>query len=277
MPDRLLAGLPGVHLAGGGGVPPEPPDDLDGLAGPDEAMLAGVDPDTPDLLVPVQSRRGCPNDCVYCPTARIQGRRIRSRSPRLVVEDVRRLVRAGFRRFYIVDNAFNHPESHALELCGLLREVRPRVTWRCILYPHLVSRELVRAMADAGCTDVALGFESGNERVLRKLNKRFDPGDVQRAAALLAEHGIRRMGFLLLGGPGETRASVRESLAFAESLDLEMLRVTAGIRIYPGTPLARLAVAEGVIEADDDLLQPRFFMARGLDPWLGDNVQVGVR
>jgi len=280
--DRLergerTAGLAGLHGGDGGEAAPLAlTDDLDSLAGPHEAMWSGVDPDTPDLMVPVQSRRGCPNDCAYCSTAAIQGRRIRCRSPRLVVEDVERLVSAGFRRFYFVDNSFNIPEAHALELCGLLEAVRPRISWRCILYPHEVSPELVRAMARAGCKDVALGFESGNERVLHALGKRFGPGDVERVSKLLASHGIQRMGFLLLGAPGETRETVRESLAFAERLKLDLLRVTAGIRIYPSTPLARRAVAEGVVAPEDDLFEPRFYVAPGLDPWLREHVSVGV-
>jgi hypothetical protein len=72
------------------------------------------------------------------------------------------------------------------------------------------------------------------------------------------------MGFLLLGGPGETQETVEESLAFAASLRLDLLRVTVGIRIYPGTRLARTAVREGVIGAEDDLLRPRFYLTPGL-------------
>lgn len=73
------------------------------------------------------------------------------------------------------------------------------------------------------------------------------------------------MGFLLLGGPGETQETVGESVAFAESLRLDQLRITVGIRIYPETPLAQLAVREGVIAAEDDLLFPRFYLTPGLE------------
>ncbi len=144
--------------------------------------------------------------------------------------------------------------------------------WRCILYPHLVEEPLVRAMAEAGCVEVSLGFESGSEPVLREMNKRFRPEDVRAVSDLLAAHGIRRVGFLLLGGPGETRDTVEQSLAFAESLRLEFLKVTVGIRIYPGTPLARRAVAEGAISAEDDLLLPRFYLAPGLERWIQERV-----
>jgi len=268
--------LPGVHTAGSEAAPPRPPAELDPLPLWDESLAQAADPSDPELWVPMQSRRGCPNDCSYCSTWRIQGRTIRCHSPRLVAETVERLAAVGFTRFYFVDNSFNIPEAHALELCHHLAALPAPITWRCIVYPHLVREELVTAMAGAGCVEVSLGFESGSPRVLREMNKRFQPEDVRAAADLFKAHGIRRMGFLLLGGPGETRASVEESLAFAASLGLDSLRITVGIRIYPGTPLARCALAEGVIASENELLFPRFYLASGLEPWLHERVTAGV-
>ena len=123
-------------------------------------------------------------------------------------------------------------------------------------------------MAAAGCVEVSLGFESGNAQVLQAMNKRFGPTEVREISDRLAAHGIRRMGFLLLGGPGETKESVDESLAFARSLDLEMLKISAGIRLYPHTPLARQAVEEGVVSSEDDLLMPRFYIRPGLEGYI---------
>jgi radical SAM superfamily enzyme YgiQ (UPF0313 family) len=267
---RTVADLPGVYTHA---VEPQVPRatavKLDTLPLWDDAL---VPPEGPDAWVPVQSRRGCPNDCSYCSTARIQGRTIRSRSPRDVVDLIARLARTGDRRFYFVDNSFNIPERHALDLCRALADLSPRVTWRCILYPERVREGLVRAMAVAGCSEVSLGFESGSPGILREMNKRFTPADVRRTSDLLAANGIRRRGFLLIGGPGETRESVEESLAFARSLGLDELRVTIGIRIYPGTPLAARAVAEGVITSGDDLLRPAFYLAPGLEPWIHTRV-----
>ena len=80
------------------------------------------------------------------------------------------------------------------------------------------------------------------------------------------------MGFLLLGGPGETRESVEESLAFADFLDLDALKITIGIRIYPQTALADQARREGVIGDKDDLLFPRFYLAAGLEDWIRETV-----
>lgn len=85
---------------------------------------------------------------------------------------------------------------------------------------------------------------------------------------MLAEHGIHQMGFLLLGGPGETRESVEESLTFADSLQTDAMKITVGIRIYPYTALAKTAVRERKITRDDNLLFPRFYIVSGLEDWL---------
>jgi radical SAM superfamily enzyme YgiQ (UPF0313 family) len=81
---------------------------------------------------------------------------------------------------------------------------------------------------------------------------------------MTAGFGIERMGFLMFGGPGETLDSAEESLRFADSLNLDSLKITIGIRIYPGTALAQKAVEDGIISQGDDLLLPRFYMVPGL-------------
>jgi radical SAM superfamily enzyme YgiQ (UPF0313 family) len=128
-------------------------------------------------------------------------------------------------------------------------------------------------MAAAGCKEVSLGFESGSPEILHVMNKRFDPDNVRQARELFARHNIAVMGFLLLGGPLETKKTAEESLAFAESLNLDLLKVSVGIRIYPETALARSAVEDGIITADDNLLLPRFYMVPGLEDWLRETVQ----
>ena len=185
-----------------------------------------------------------------------------------MVRGIARHVSAGFKRFYFVDNTFNLPQSYAKELCSSLKAAGLATFWRCILYPGFVDEEMVRLMAESGCVEVSLGFESGCPAILRRLNKKYDLDQVRTASKLLKACGIRSMGFLLLGGPGETRGSVRESLAFADSLELDQLKITAGIRIYPGTALAKVALEEGIITKDDDLLLPRFYLAKGLEEWL---------
>ncbi len=162
------AGLPGVFVRGG----PTPAarvfaEDLDLLPLPEADLWASADPQDPELWIPVQTRRGCPLACSYCSTPELEGTDVRMRSPARVVEHVAKVVNAGFRKVYFVDNTFNLPPAYALDLCRRLAELRLDLSWRCILYPHKVSEELVAAMAEAGCVEVSLGFESGCPQVLQ--------------------------------------------------------------------------------------------------------------
>ncbi len=132
-------------------------------------------------------------------------------------------------------------------------------------------------MAKAGCEEVSLGFESGCDEMLRGMNKHFKAQDVRDASTMLSDHNISAMGFLMLGGPGETQRSVEQSLAFVQGLSLKALKITMGVRIYPYTALAKIAVEEGLIAPDDDLLFPRFYMARGLEDWLRRTLEERIK
>jgi radical SAM superfamily enzyme YgiQ (UPF0313 family) len=226
-----------------------------------------------DVWMPVQTRRGCPMRCSYCSTSTIEGTIIRKRDPVSVVDSMEGLVEAGFQQFFLTDNTFNIPSSYAMRFCQVLADRGLDVSWRSILYPRHLDEPLARAMAKAGCKEVALGFESGSAEILGKMNKKFGPEDVRRTSKVLEAHGIRRTGFLLLGGPGERKTTVEESLAFADSLKLETMKITIGIRIYPYTALAHIARKQGVITAEDDLLFPRFYLLRGLEDWLREIVE----
>jgi radical SAM superfamily enzyme YgiQ (UPF0313 family) len=225
-----------------------------------------------EIWIPFQSRRGCPLDCSYCSTATIEGRIIRKHDPEKVVEAISRYAEVGLDHFFFVDNTFNLPNSYADELCEQLIASKLKITWRCILYPWKVDDELVAKMAKAGCKEVSLGFESGSEKILAEMNKKYRPADVRRISERLKKFGIGRMGFLLFGGPGESKETANESLAFADSLGLEAMKITIGIRIYPHTALAQTAIKEGLLKADDNLLIPKFYIAKGLQGWLRETV-----
>jgi radical SAM superfamily enzyme YgiQ (UPF0313 family) len=264
-----LAGFPGLYLPGRGlqGKRIFLPQ-LDTLPWPGVSAWFRFGPNPKDYWMTVQTRRGCPMGCSYCSTATIEGLRIRKRSPQAVAEDIKRQMEAGLEQFYFTDNIFNLPADYARELCLSLKKLTPKPRWRCILYPGKIDSNLAGLMAESGCVEAGIGFETGSARMLRSLNKHFTLQEVQRTFKILGDQGIRRMGFLLLGGPGETRDSVEESLAFADNLPLEALKVTVGIRIYPQTLLAATALEEGLITNQTDLLFPVFYLVNEIKDWL---------
>jgi radical SAM superfamily enzyme YgiQ (UPF0313 family) len=239
--------------------------DLDALSLPDPAIIARTLSGAKDAPVPIQTRRGCPMSCSYCSTPTIEGKSVRWRSPEAIVSWMTRWIEEGFRRFYFVDNTFSLPPFYAIQLCSKIIAAGLDVQWRCILFPGGLTPDLIEMLAKAGCTEVSIGFESGAESMLHRMRKHFNPREVRRASELLRQHHIRRMGFLLLGGPGETMESAEASLDFAEALELDTLRISIGIRIYPHTDVARIAIEEGLIASDEDLLFPRFYVARNLE------------
>ena len=229
------------------------------------------------IWLPFQTRRGCPLNCSYCSTPSIEGKTIRKRTPGLIIDAMAAYVSAGFDHFFFVDNTFNLPPDYSKDLCDQMLGSGLNITWRGILYPWKVEKELVAKMAESGCVEVSLGLESGSDIMLRKMNKQYRTEDVLRASDLLKTFGIRQMGFLLLGGPGETRQTVLESLEFADSLVLEMVKVTIGLRIYPNTDLAFHARRTGQISPDDNLLFPQFYIENGMEAWIRQTVSAWMK
>ena len=243
---------------------------LDRYAPPDPKWFPNPAYRRPEFWLPVQTRRGCPLTCSYCSTPAIEGKVIRRRDAEAAVDFLATWAAAGFGKVFFVDNTFNLPASYARSLCRQIVRKGVAISWRCILYPGQVSESLVRDMAAAGCCEVSLGFESGDSRMLASMNKHFGPEEIRHTVRLLSDAGIRQMGFLLLGGPGETRESAKRSIAFVERLGLDMVKVTVGIRIYPETQIAEIAREKGMVAPDDDLLRPRFYLEPALGDWLFD-------
>jgi radical SAM superfamily enzyme YgiQ (UPF0313 family) len=289
--DRLasgagLAGVPGVCLPGKTTALPQPaqtgcganPTAISSAAGLDDFALPKPHfwisryADKENLRVPVQSRRGCPMYCSYCSTHLIEGTARRAHSPEQIVAWLAEMYAAGYRRFAFVDNNFNVPLPYAKALCRAIIASGLDLDLWCIVYPNWIDTELAELMRGAGCREAALGFESGSAPILSGFNKRFTPQEVRAVAQRFEAAGIQRHGFLMLGAPGETKDTVEESLAFADSLNLSTLKITLGIRIYPHTALARTAVEEKLIQPDNDLLLPTFYFAPSLRDWLPERV-----
>jgi radical SAM superfamily enzyme YgiQ (UPF0313 family) len=267
-----VSGLPGLYLPGQRPAERTFTRNLDVLPLPEPGLWIPSVSGSADFWLPVQSRRGCPLDCSFCSTSAIEGRPLRRHSPETIARWLEQLVSSGFRNFNFVDNTFNVPPYYAKELCRRILERGLDINLWCIVYPKWIDSELVDLMARVGCREISLGFESGSDLMLASFHKRFKAEEVRTVARMFADAGIFRRGFLMLGGPGETRETVEESLSFADSLHLDALKITVGLRVYPETPLAATVLAEGIIQPDDDLLWPRFYLAPRLGDWLPERV-----
>lgn len=221
--------------------------------------------------ITVQNKRGCHMKCIYCSTPLLEGTHCRSRDLHQAVTEMTSLHNEkNIQRFYIVDNVFNFPFSQAKDFCREIIAQGLKISWQAIVNPAFGDEELFELMGTAGCRFISLGNESGHELILRNLRKGFTLDNVRKAARLARANGIRYACFLLLGGPGETRDTVMQSLDFVEELSPDLVTLKAGIRIYPGTHLEILARNEGMIENDQDLLHPAFYLSPAIREWIRD-------
>jgi radical SAM superfamily enzyme YgiQ (UPF0313 family) len=228
--------------------------------------------------VPIQTKTGCRFQCVYCTYPKIEGNGCRLKEPGSVADAVLRLSAAGLRDIEIVDSVFNAPLEHAMEVCAALRRVRHTARLQCLeLNPRDFDDALVTAMELAGFVGMGITLESASDPVLQGLRKGFTSRDVHNAAAVVRRHRIPCAWIFLLGGPGETRETVRETLQFAREQirPRDVAFFNAGIRIYPGTELEAIARAEGVLsQPPEEMLAPRFYLSPGVGAdWLDQKLK----
>ncbi|MEJ5185857.1 MAG: radical SAM protein [Candidatus Geothermincolales bacterium] len=221
----------------------------------------------------LQSRRGCPMRCIYCTNPTIEGRSIRLRPIPEVVGEMEELREKGVDFAVFTDSLFNHPLDYAKELCKEITRREPGLRWWCTVNPRFGDEELLEMMVRAGCVGISLGNESGSDEMLERLGKDFAVKDVERMVSAAMRSGLRVNCFLLLGGPGEDRSTVEESVDLMDRLNPHQVTVTVGIRVYPGSRLEELALERGFVKKGQNLLYPAFYLEKGLEDWLRPYVE----
>ncbi len=219
--------------------------------------------------VPIQTKTGCQFQCVYCTYPGIEGSAYCLKEPGSVADAVEKLASAGLRDIEIVDSVFNAPLDHAMNVCAALAGVRHKARLQCLeLNPLFFDDPLLSAMERAGFAGMGITLESASDSVLRGLNKGFTTREVHRAAEVVRRHRIPCAWIFLLGGPGETEGTVRETLRFAEQQirPRDVAFFNTGIRIYPGTELESTARSQGVLSrSPEDMLSPVFYVSPDVD------------
>jgi radical SAM superfamily enzyme YgiQ (UPF0313 family) len=249
-------------------------ENLDSLELPNRAIFDPQKYLQKGILINLRAKRGCPFKCIYCTTSQIEGHEMQLRTPRLVVDELEALTRDyGARDFYFTDNIFNYPVSHAEAICHEIISRRMEVRWSCIANPCTLSKDLLQLMRKAGCCSLSIGNESGSPSMLKNLRKNFTVEQVTEACRLCHGLGIEYTCFLLLGGPGENRKTVEESVLLMEKLKPTHLSINIGIRIYPNTELEKIARKDGIISSQDSLIFPSFYLAQEVKDWIFDYIK----
>lgn len=221
---------------------------------------------------PIQTKRGCGHRCIYCSYPILEGRTFRKRVISHVVDEIEKTrdrMQNPALVFEFVDSTFNDPPGHAEAICKEIIRRNLHVTLRTMgMNPVNISGELLCLMRQAGFVQIDCTPDSASPVILKNYGKNFTLAHLQKAARLIREHEMPTMWFFIFGGPGETEETLLESFAFIDEYIHrdDMAHITEGLRIYPRTPLAELAIMEGIIQKETSLLSPLFYVS----PLLGD-------
>ncbi|HOP39543.1 MAG TPA: lipid biosynthesis B12-binding/radical SAM protein [Geobacteraceae bacterium] len=274
--DRLmtgtsLRGLPGVVVRGEKDyIPPAP---VAKIGRPERSLFQVERYNREGGMANLQTKRGCPFSCIYCTYPLLEGSRLRLRDIDDIVGEIQFLVeRNGVEYLYFVDDIFNYPVDFAEALCRSIIDSGISIRWSAFINPAFITPDLIRIMVEAGCDAFEFGTDSGSPAMLRNLGKSFTTADVREASALCREHGVDFAHYILFGGPGETEETVLESFALMDEVAPTAVIGMTGIRIFPGTPLHRKALEEGVITPDTSLLEPVFYLSPAVRDSLCDLV-----
>src|SRR5262245_39166904 len=245
---KPLTQIPGAGYRSNGGVQLNPPraqlqtEDLDALPFATEVYKRDLTIErynVPFLLHPYVSfytSRGCPALCTFCLWPQtLSGHAWRVRSSENVAREVRRALELfpQAEEFFFDDDTFNIRKERVLELCRLFKPLGFR--WSCTARVHS-DYETLAAMADAGARLLIVGFESGDDKILKNIKKGATVEMARRFAKDCKKLGIRVHGDFIIGLPGETKETIDRTIDFAKELDSETIQVSIA-HAYPGTEL----------------------------------------
>jgi len=164
--------------------------------------------------------RGCPHRCVFCVGRKMIGARGRFRDPIAVVEEMEALARLGFRRFRIEDDLFTFHKERAVAICEEISRRKISLRWRAYARVDTVDGQLLERMKQAGCERLLFGAESGSPEILKKIRKGITPEQTRQAVEMTRKAGIGVLASFVLGLPGETPETLKQTVDFADSLQV---------------------------------------------------------
>jgi radical SAM superfamily enzyme YgiQ (UPF0313 family) len=183
----------------------------------------------------IVTSRGCPAGCTYCIKHVTYQYNTRLRSPALIMKELWRLKELGIHNIHMYADLFTVNRDQVVTLCRLMIEEKINIKWTCNSRVDYVDEEMLKLMGQAGCWLISWGIESGNEQILRHARKGAYPDKAERALRWARAAGIKNWGYFIIGLPGETEATIRQTIDFSKKLplDIALFHVAAP---YPGTP-----------------------------------------
>jgi radical SAM superfamily enzyme YgiQ (UPF0313 family) len=214
----------------------------------------------------IQSKRGCPFKCTYCTYPNIEGNTLRYREPEHIVEELKE-IKAKYDIDYVffVDDIFNFPEEYASAVCEEIIKNNLKISWTCFATPKGMTRNLAKLMKMAGCKGIEFGTDAGSEKTLEGLGKSFTLDDIAHAIIYCRSVDLPNAHYIIIGGPGEDDSTLAKTFTFFKEIRPTVIIALIGVRIYPNTLIYNKAIEDCIIEEDESLLKPIFYITPNMN------------
>jgi hopanoid biosynthesis associated radical SAM protein HpnJ len=202
--------------------------------------------------VSIYSSRGCPSKCIYCLWPQtFSGQRMRTRSPQNVYEEIKWITEniPEMRELSFDDDTFTANRQHAQEIARLIKPLG--ISWTINARAN-TDYETLRIMREAGLRHVVVGFESGNAQILKNIKKGVTKEQALQFTKDCKKLGLSIHGAFIMGLPGETKETIRETIQFAKDMDLNSIQASLASP-YPGTEFYTMCKEQGWISSDSFL------------------------
>jgi len=215
----------------------------------------------------IEAKRGCALNCAYCVYPQLQGARLRCRPAAAVVDEMERLNKDyGIESFHFTDPVLNVPRGHLEGICEELLRRKLKVRWDGFMREDQLNDKNVALFERAGCECFSFSPDGLCQESLDVLGKNLSEEQILKAATLVAQTDTVSVYHFMVNVPGETDRTCEKSLQFVDKLyEVHRKKKNLGtlilnnIRILPGTAIEGMARANGVIEAETDLLYPTYY------------------
>ena len=183
----------------------------------------------------IATQRGCPFSCAFCGSANKPF--IKPESVEKTITHMRLLYdKYLIRGFYFVDDTFTVNMKHSIALCNRIAEEFPDIVFRCTTRANCLTDDVCIALKKAGCTIASIGLESGDDQVLKNINKLETVAQQKKGVDMCHKHGLKVKGFFIFGLPGATYESELKTIQMGKELKVDYADAYI-FTPYPGTPI----------------------------------------
>ena len=217
-------------------------------------------------MLNIQTKRGCPFQCIYCTYPLIDGTTVRTLDPDQVVENLKKFYfEQGIDYFFFTDSIFNIKNTYNYKLAEAIIKSGLKVKWGAYFNFTKLPEDLLILLKQAGLSHIEFGTDSLCNTTLKTYKKPFNFDDILKTSDICNKLEIDYAHFLILGGYGETMKTLTETFENSKKFGKTVFFPFVGMRIYPNTELYDIAIAEGKLKPEDDLLIPRYYLAEQMD------------